>query len=103
MLLHAELIKDMKNNTLVTSIEQVTQAYAHGFRIKAILADGQSKHISGNEQGGHYFLSLHTGKRILRNNWTLLPMPNDVVDAVHRQVAASKQARGITFTNRNAI
>ena len=31
---------------------------------------------SGNEQGGHYFLSLHMGKRILRNNWTVLPMPN---------------------------
>jgi len=24
---------------------------------------------SGNEQGGHYFSSLHTGNRILRNNW----------------------------------
>jgi len=55
---------------------------------------------SGNEQGGHYFLSLHTGKRILRNNWTVLPMPNDVVDAVHRLVAASKQAGGITFIDR---
>jgi len=42
----AELIKDMKNNTLVTSIEQAIQAYqARGFRIKAILADGQFKHI----------------------------------------------------------
>jgi len=54
---------------------------------------------SGNEQGGHYFLSLHTGKRILRNNWTVLPMPNDVVDAVHRLAAVSKQAGGITFTD----
>ena len=52
---------------------------------------------SGNEQGGHYFLSLHTGKRILRNHWTVLPMSNDVVDAVHRLAAASKQASGITF------
>jgi len=56
---------------------------------------------SGNELGGHYFLSLHTGKRILRNNWTVLPMPNDVVDAVHRLAAASKQAGGITFTDRD--
>ena len=36
-----------------------------------------------NKQVGHYFLSLHTGKRILRNNWTEVPMPNEVVDAVH--------------------
>ena len=41
-----ELVKDMKINTLVTSIEQVIQAYqARGFKIKAILADGQFKHI----------------------------------------------------------
>jgi len=41
----AELVKDMKNNTLITSIEQVIQAYqTHGFKIKAILADGQFKH-----------------------------------------------------------
>ena len=56
---------------------------------------------SGNKQGGHYFLSLHTRKRILRNNWTVLPMPNDVVDAVHRLAAASKQAGGITFTDKD--
>jgi len=46
----------------------------------------------GNKQGGHYFLSLHTGKRILRNHWTVLPMLNHVVDARNRLVAASKQA-----------
>ena len=56
---------------------------------------------SGNEQGGHYFLSLHTGKRILRNNWMILPMPNDIVDAVHRLAAASKQAGCITLTDQD--
>ena len=56
---------------------------------------------SGNKQGGHYFLSLHTGKRILRNHCTLLPMTNDVVDAVHRLTAASKQAGGITCTDKD--
>jgi len=55
---------------------------------------------SGNEQGGYYFLSLHTGKRILRNHWTILPMPNDVVDAIHRLAAASKQVGGITFMDK---
>jgi len=36
----------MKNNTLVTSIEQVIQAYeSRGFKIQAILEDGQFKHI----------------------------------------------------------
>ena len=55
----------------------------------------------GNKQGGHYFLSLHTEKRILRNNWTELPMPNNIVDAVHRLLAASKQAGSITFTDKD--
>jgi hypothetical protein len=39
----AELVKDMKNNS---SIDQVIQAYqTRGFKIKAILADGQFRHI----------------------------------------------------------
>jgi len=39
----AELIKDMKNNTLMTSIEQVIQAYhSRGFKVQAILADSNS-------------------------------------------------------------
>ena len=42
----AELVKDMKNNTLVTSIEQVIQVYQTCcFKIQAILADGQFQHI----------------------------------------------------------
>ena len=42
----AELVKDMKKATLITSIEQVMQAYTTlGFRIKAILGDGQFQHI----------------------------------------------------------
>jgi len=42
----AELVKDMKNKTLITSIEQVLQAYqTHGFKTQAMLADGQFKHI----------------------------------------------------------
>jgi len=35
--------------------------------------------LSGNEQGGHYFLSLHTGKSVQRNPET--PMPNNIIDA----------------------
>ena len=42
----AELVKDMKNNMLITSINQVIQAYqTHGFKIKAILVDGQFRYI----------------------------------------------------------
>ena len=37
---------------------------------------------TGNIQGGHYFFSLTTGRRLNRNNWTVLPMPAEVVDRV---------------------
>jgi hypothetical protein len=37
---------------------------------------------SGNEQGGHWFLSLPTGMRIHRHKWTALPLPDDAVTRV---------------------
>ena len=40
-------------------------------------------HPMGNEQGGHYFFSLSTGRCLNCNRWTDLPMPNDVIDHVH--------------------
>jgi len=84
----AELIKDMKNNTLVTSNKQVVQAYqAHGFRLKAILADGQFIHIqqiikqkgitlnicAGNEHIGEIERYIRTVKERVRSIATALP------------------------------
>ena len=38
---------------------------------------------TGNVQGGYFFMSLTTGRRLNRNNWTALPMPGEVVERVH--------------------
>jgi len=38
---------------------------------------------TGNIQGGYFFLSLSTGKRLNRYAWTALPMPGEVIDRVH--------------------
>jgi Reverse transcriptase (RNA-dependent DNA polymerase) len=38
---------------------------------------------TGNAQGGHFFFSLTTGRVINRNQWTALPMPQDVVTRVN--------------------
>lgn len=38
---------------------------------------------TGNAQGAYYFLSLVTGKRISRRNWTELPIPDDAIERVH--------------------
>ena len=54
---------------------------------------------TGNEQGGHYFFSLNTGRRLNRNRWTVLPMPNEVIERVHH--FANSVTRGLTFGNRD--
>jgi hypothetical protein len=52
---------------------------------------------NGNSQGGYYFLSLTTGRRIDRRSWTELPMPNDIIDRVHVLARRDKSAPGLAF------
>lgn len=53
---------------------------------------------NGNSQGGYYFLSLSTGRRIDRQNWTELPMPDDVIARIHALARRDKAAvAGLTF------
>ena len=37
---------------------------------------------TGNKQGGHYFMSLTSGERVIQNHWTELPMPRDAITRV---------------------
>ena len=37
----------------------------------------------GNAQGGAYYMKISTGKRVHRNRFTVISMPEDVVDKVH--------------------
>jgi hypothetical protein len=55
---------------------------------------------TGNEQGGHYFMSLTTGRRLHRQYWTPLTMPNDVIDRVNKLGAKQKMPKTLTFANR---
>jgi len=54
----------------------------------------------GNTQGTHYFLNINSGRRVARNHWTVLPMPNEIIQAVNRLAAANKKHRGIVFTDK---
>jgi hypothetical protein len=54
---------------------------------------------TGNNQGGYYLYSLSTGKVLNRNHWTVLPMPNDVIDRIH--VLARRAAADLTFADRD--
>jgi hypothetical protein len=38
---------------------------------------------TSNQQGGCYFYSLLSGRRLHRTHWTELPMPDEVKDRVH--------------------
>jgi hypothetical protein len=53
---------------------------------------------NGNEHGGAFFMSLRTGQRLNRTAWTILPMPDGVIDTVHR--LAQTDTEGIPFQNR---
>ena len=55
----------------------------------------------GNGQGSFYFLSVATG-RVL--NWlhaTALPMPDDIIDKIHRMARQQKSNPGLIFADRN--
>lgn len=56
---------------------------------------------TGNSQGGHYFMSLKTGRRLNRTNWTELPMPAKVINRVHALACQSKAQKGLVFADRN--
>ena len=57
-------------------------------------------HPTGNAQGGYFFFSLTTGRVLNRGRWTSLPMPNEVIDRVHRMVRQEHGNNGLIFEDR---
>ena len=54
-----------------------------------------------NTQGGYFFFSLTTGRVLNRGRWTSLPMPNEVIDRVHRMARQENGNNGFLFEDRN--
>ena len=54
---------------------------------------------SGNEQGGHYFMSLMTGHQLHCDQWTELPMPHDAVTHVGHLGHAQDMPKSLTFAD----
>jgi len=52
--------------------------------------DNIALRTSGNAQGSYYILSLHSGKKVIRNRWTVLPMPVEVITTVQQLAATCK-------------
>ena len=55
----------------------------------------------GNGQGSYYFLSVTTGRVLNRLHATALPMPDDVIDKLHRMARQQKSNPGLIFADRN--
>ena len=55
----------------------------------------------GNGQGSFYFLSVTTGRVLNRLHATALPMPDDIIDKVHRMVRQQRNNPGLIFADRN--
>ena len=56
--------------------------------------------LSGNEQGGHYFMCLHTGRRLHWFAWTPLPMPEDAIPRDTALGAQHGMPKTLTFSDR---
>ena len=56
---------------------------------------------TGNKQGGYFFFSLSTGRRLNRNNWTNLPIPNEVIDRVNMMAEERNAEEELTFEYRD--
>ena len=54
---------------------------------------------SGNGQHTWHFMSLNTGKRLHRRNWTVLPMGEEVISRVH--LLAEREGRSKVINNFN--
>ena len=55
----------------------------------------------GNGQGSFYFLSVSTGRVLNRLHATALPMPDDIIDKIHRMARQQKNNPGLIFADRN--
>ena len=56
---------------------------------------------TGNQQGGYFFMSLHTGRIINRLHATKLPMPAEVVTRVDQLAKTQNMIPSLAFGNRD--
>ena len=54
-----------------------------------------------NGQGSFYFLSISTGRVLNRLHATALPMPDDIIEKIHRMARQQKNNPGLIFADRN--
>ena len=55
----------------------------------------------GNGQGSFYFLNISTGRVLNRLHATPIPMPDDIINKIHRMARQQKSNPGLVFADRN--
>ena len=58
---------------------------------------------SSNEQEGHYFYSLSSSRKLHKNKWTELPIPNDIIRHVENLGKSNDVVTELEFGNRLGI
>ena len=58
-------------------------------------------HPDGNGQGSFYVLSISTGRILNQLHATALPMPDSIIDKIHRMAQQQKNNPGLIFADRN--
>ena len=57
----------------------------------------------GNIQGGYKSLSITTGRKLSRRQFTILPMPSDVIRRVEHLATQEKQTSSLVFLDRHKL
>jgi hypothetical protein len=56
---------------------------------------------TGNRQGSYKFMSLKTGNKIIRRNFTKMPVTLSIIKQVKQMAAKDKLQKGLSFKNRH--
>ena len=54
---------------------------------------------TGNNHGGHWFMSLTSGARISHHHWTELPMPHEAINCVTTIGRSQHMPDTVTYSN----
>ena len=92
---------DFKQHCRFQFGEYVQTHEEHNNSMTSRMVGALALHPTGNAQGGFYFLSLSTGRVLNRLRTMALPMPDHVMDQVHRMARQQKANPGLLFGNRS--
>ena len=56
---------------------------------------------TGNQQGGHWFMSLSSGEKVVRYRWTELPMPVEAIERISNIGRSQGMPSTLTYANRH--